>query len=69
VFITALVLGLVGVALSIVAVHATFTLLRLDARETLMWLGLAEVPPPPTSRRGRHRVGSRGRTRRSPGSR
>jgi hypothetical protein len=53
VVLTALILGLAGVALSALGAHATFRRLGLDVRDLLLWFGLAEIPTPPTARRER----------------
>lgn len=51
---TALILGLVGVALSLLGARATCRRLGLDIREVLLWFGLAEHPSLVPSRRERH---------------
>jgi hypothetical protein len=51
VVLTALILGLTGVALSALGARAAFNRLGLDVLELLLWFGLAELPAPPSSRR------------------
>jgi hypothetical protein len=60
VFLTALILVLLGVAVTVAGARLTFAVLRLDPRETLLWLGLAETPAPAVPRR---RTGHDGRRR------
>ncbi len=50
-FLTALVLVLLGVAVTVAGARLTFAVLGLDPRETLLWFGLAETPAPAVSRR------------------
>ena len=50
-------LGLtLAVVLCAAGIRHAFRLLGLDARQTFMWLGLLEVPPPPVSRRASERA-------------
>ena len=49
--ISALLLVTVAVVLCAIGIRYTLGALGLGAMQTLMWLGLAEVPPPPVSRR------------------
>ena len=46
----------VAVVLCAVGIRHAFRLLGLDARQTFLWLGLLEVPPPPVSRRASERA-------------
>ena len=52
--------ALIGVTLAVVlcavGIRHAFRLLGLDARQTFLWLGLLEVPPPPVSRRAGERA-------------
>lgn len=52
--------ALLGVTLAVVlcaaGIRHAFRLLGLEARQTLLWLGLLEVPPPPVSRRASERA-------------
>jgi hypothetical protein len=50
---SAFLLVLLGTALCLAAFRASLGLLGLGATETMVWLGLAEVPAPAVSRRRR----------------
>lgn len=50
-FQTALILSLICIALTLTGIRATLRWLGLDVYDTLMWLGLAEMPAPRVTRR------------------
>lgn len=52
-FLSAFMLVVVALAVCAVAIRATLSFLGLSAMQTLLWLGIAEVPAPPVSRRRR----------------
>jgi formate hydrogenlyase subunit 3/multisubunit Na+/H+ antiporter MnhD subunit len=53
---TAALLVLLAIYAAVRVTRRVFAELGLDVRETLLWFGLAELPPPPTSRRISSRV-------------
>jgi hypothetical protein len=46
---------LIAVVFCVVVAREVLTALGLKPMQTLVWLGLAEVPPPPVRRRARPR--------------
>lgn len=48
---SAILLATLGVAVCTVAARVSLNVLGLGVMQTLLWLGLAEVPAPPVSRR------------------
>jgi hypothetical protein len=46
VFLTALVLVIVGVGVCLAGMRKTFRYLEIDPMQTFLWLGLAEIPAP-----------------------
>lgn len=53
---TAFLLTLLAIIICSVGIGYTFRLLGLNARQTLLWLGVLEVPPPAVSRRAAERA-------------
>jgi len=51
VFVSAFLLVVGGIGLCLAAARVTLSLLGLGTMQTLLWLGLAEIPPRPLSRR------------------
>ena len=43
-----------AIGASVAGTYKTLALLRLDVMDTLLWLGLIELPAPPTHRRRNH---------------
>ena len=50
---SATLLVLAAITLCAFAIRKTLAVLGLGAMQTLLWLGIAEVPAPPVSRRRR----------------
>jgi hypothetical protein len=56
VFVTALVLVVVGICVCLAGMRKAFSMLGVDPMQVFVWLGLAEVPAPRVAPRTRVRA-------------